>query len=168
VSANTGRPAPPSNDPGWKLVEARMRNFGHESHALIEVLHTIQEVFGYLNEDALTYVASALKIPRSKVYGVATFYHLFSLQPPAQHSCIVCTGTACHIKGADRILNAIHNSMALEPGDTTDDGAVSLQTARCVGFCSPAPIVLYDGEAVPDQNPRTVLEHIERWSKHVT
>jgi bidirectional [NiFe] hydrogenase diaphorase subunit len=88
-------PAPPSDDRRWRLVDATMRRHGRQSHALIESLHTVQESFGYLDLEALRYVAASLRVPLSRVYGVATFYHLFNLKPQGQHTCVVCLGTAC-------------------------------------------------------------------------
>lgn len=97
----------PSEDKRWRLVNATMRRNGNASDALIETLHTVQEAFGYLDEISLRYVASSLKVPLSRVYGVATFYNFFTLKPQGQHSCVVCLGTACYIKGAPQILEAI-------------------------------------------------------------
>jgi hypothetical protein len=101
ISMNyTEQPSLPSADKRWKIVDATARRYGREPHALIETLHTVQESFGYLDETALRYVAGSLKLPLSRVYGVATFYHFFTLKPKGKHTCVVCTGTACYIKGA--------------------------------------------------------------------
>ena len=93
-------PQLPSDDKRWKIVEATARRHGREPHALIETLHTVQECFGYLDETALRFVAGLLRVPLSRVYGAATFYHFFTLKPKGKHTCVVCTGTACYIKGA--------------------------------------------------------------------
>jgi bidirectional [NiFe] hydrogenase diaphorase subunit len=144
-----------------------MLKYGYEAQGLIETLHTVQESFGYLNEAALRYVSNSLNMRPSVVYGVATFYHFFSLVPPAAHTCVVCTGTACHIKGSQRILDDIDQSLSLQPGQTTPDGCASLQVARCVGFCSPAPVALFDQAAMGAVCSETVIEHIRSWSSHV-
>src|SRR5579862_5792691 len=102
-----GTPALPSDDKRWKMVEAAARRYGREPHALIEVLHTVQEAFGYLDTPALRFVAATLRVPLSRVYGAATFYHFFTLKPKGRHTCVVCTGTACYIKGAGTLLAAI-------------------------------------------------------------
>src|SRR4051812_3046888 len=125
--------APPANDERWLLISAMMRRYGYAADALIEVLHTVQSAYGYLDENILRLVAANLKVPLSRVYGVASFYHFFTLEPPGDHSCVVCTGTACHIKGAPSILAAVEQNLGLETGTTTDDKTVSLLTARCVG-----------------------------------
>ena len=113
------RPDLPSSDRRWKLVNATMRRNGYAEHALIEALHSVQDAFGYLDETAMTFVAESLDLPLSKVYGVATFYHLFMLKPQGRHTCVVCTGTACYIKGSAEILRAIKKAYDLRDGETT-------------------------------------------------
>ena len=92
MSLQIAKPAPPNDDKRWKMVEVTMRRSGYASHALIETLHRVQGLFGYLDEPAMTFVAESLGVPLSKVYGVATFYHLFSLKPQGRHTCVICTG----------------------------------------------------------------------------
>ena len=138
--------APPSDDKRWKIVETRMRRLGNRPDALIEALHAAQEAFGYLDDDALRYVRDNLAVPPSTVFGVATFYHYFTLKPQGAHTCVVCTGTACYINGATDVLAAIRRSLGIKPRETTPDGNVSLLTARCLGACSLAPAAIVDGE----------------------
>jgi bidirectional [NiFe] hydrogenase diaphorase subunit len=140
------RPDLPSDDKRWKLVNATMRRNGYAEHALIESLHSVQDAFGFLDEEAMTFVADSLDLPLSKVYGVATFYHLFMLKPQGRHSCVVCTGTACYINGARDIIEAFGERLGVKPKGTTEDGKISLLTARCIGACSLAPAVIVDGE----------------------
>jgi bidirectional [NiFe] hydrogenase diaphorase subunit len=139
------RPAP-SDDKRWRQVEVRMRRLGYRPDGLIEVLHTTQEVFGYLDDEALVYVGDCLGVPPSKVYGVATFYSHFTLKPQGEHTCVVCTGTACYINGATALLTEISRTLGVEAGETTADGKVSVLKARCLGACSLAPAVVIDGE----------------------
>jgi len=155
-----------AEDRRWRLVNRTMRLHGHEPHALIETLHTVQEHFGFLDTDALKYVASALKVPLSRVYGVATFYHYFTLKPPGEHTCVVCKGTACYIGGASSILNGIEQDVGIAPGDTTADDKVSLLTARCLGSCGLAPAVVFDGEVCGRMTTEAVLDRIRRWTHH--
>lgn len=138
----------PSDDKRWKLVNATMRRNGYRADALIETLHTVQESFGYLDDDALMFVSNALRVSPSQVYGVATFYHFFNLKPQGEHVCSVCTGTACYIKGSGKILDAIKADYEIAPGETTPDGKLSLLTVRCVGACGLAPAVVLDGETL--------------------
>jgi bidirectional [NiFe] hydrogenase diaphorase subunit len=139
------RPPLPSADPRWKLIAATMRRHGHEADALIETLHSVQESFGYLDDDSLRWVAMNLRVPFSRVYGVSTFYHHFTMRPPGKHTCVVCLGTACYIRGAQAILDGVGEHLAIKPGETTPDGQVSLLTARCLGSCGLAPAVVFDG-----------------------
>jgi bidirectional [NiFe] hydrogenase diaphorase subunit len=156
-------PAPPSNDKRWKLVDATIKRHGRAGHSLIECLHTMQECFGYLDEQGLKYVASSLNLPLSKVYGVATFYHIFTLKPQGEHTCVVCMGTACYIKGAPQILDAIEQIAKIKPGETTLDRKLSVISARCFGSCGLAPAVVFDGEVAAKVTPAVATEKIRRW-----
>lgn len=133
-----------ADDPRMKLVERAMKRLQYQPDALIEVLHTAQESFGYLSEELLQYVARQLKLPESQVFGVATFYHFFTLRPKGEHSCIVCTGTACYVKGSGEIVAALEQEYGIHAGQTTPDGKLSLGTARCLGNCTLAPLVTLD------------------------
>jgi bidirectional [NiFe] hydrogenase diaphorase subunit len=156
------KPALPSADKRWKLVEATVRRHGAAGHSLIECLHTAQESFGYLDETALRYVAAALHLPLSKVYGVATFYQFFTLKPQGEHNCVVCLGTACYIKGAPALLEAVGEKYGVKPGQTTPDNKLSLLTARCVGSCGIAPAVVFDGNVVGKMDRSETLKRIEQ------
>jgi len=136
---------PPSDDKRWRIVQATMQRNGFERDGLIETLHTVQESFGFLDDDSLRYVAASLNAPLSQVYGVSTFYHLFSLKPAGQHTCVVCLGTACYIKGMPALLKQIERRYGIKAGETTPDGQFSLLTARCLGACGLAPVAVFDG-----------------------
>lgn len=158
-----GKAEPPSDDKRWRIVQATMQRNGYERDGLIETLHTVQESFGYLDEDSLRYVASALRAPLSQVYGVSTFYHLFSLKPAGTHTCVVCLGTACYIKGMTTLLNEIKKRHGVNPGETTPDGQISLLTARCLGSCGLAPVAVFDGEIVGKLVQADALDRLESW-----
>ncbi len=157
------RPPLPSDDRRWRVVQATMRRHGYQPDALIETLHTVQESFGYLDEEALRYVSAALHLPLSRVYGVATFYHFFTLKPQGEHTCVVCMGTACYIKGSTTIMSAVETSYRVRDGETTGDGKLSLLTARCLGACGLAPAVVFDGKVEGKLDRSDVLNHIRRW-----
>ena len=124
--ANPKQINPPDEDKRWRFVQAAMRRNGFRRSALIETLHTVQEAFGFLDEESLQYVASSLRVPLSQVYGVSTFYHLFSLKPAGKHSCVVCTVTACYIKGGPKLLEQIEQNYGIKPGETTEGELISL------------------------------------------
>ena len=159
----TTAPPLPSEDKRWKIVNGTMRKNGYARHALIETLHTVQSSFGYLDDDAIRFVALSLRVPLCRAYGVATFYHYFTLKPPGKHTVTVCAGTACYIKGADKLLAAAEKRLGIAPGQTTADGQTSLTMARCVGACSRSPVALYDGEVVGEMTRGQMLERLERW-----
>src|SRR3954470_17499873 len=163
VPAFTAPPLP-SDDKRWKIVNGTMRKNGFARHALIETLHTVQSSFGYLDDEAIKFVAQSLRVPLSQAYGVVTFYHYFSLKPPGKHTVTVCAGTACYIKGADKLIAAAEKKLGVAQGQTTKDGNVSLMVARCVGACSRAPVVLSDGEVQGEMNCEQMLEQLERWT----
>lgn len=152
-----------SGDKRFKILEVHMKKFQFRQDSLIEVLHKAQELFGYLEDDLLLFVAHKLKLPPSRVYGVATFYHFFTLKPQGEHTCVVCLGTACYVKGADKVVAALQENLQIKSGETTPNGKVSLLTARCIGACGIAPAVTYDGKVAPKQTPETALAKINEW-----
>jgi bidirectional [NiFe] hydrogenase diaphorase subunit len=158
------KPVPPdTQDKRWRIVDATMRRLGHQSRSLIETLHTVQEAFGYLDEGSLRYVATSLHVPMSRAYGVATFYHFFTLKPAGKHTCVICTGTACYIKGAPQLISAMAKEYGIVPGETTPDGEISLLTARCLGSCGLAPAVVYDNAVAGKVSPQNLHEHVGKW-----
>lgn len=164
MSLRTMKVETPSDDKRWRIVQATMRRNGHSRDALIETLHTVQESFGFLDLDSLRFVAESLRVPLSQVYGVSTFYHLFSLKPAGKHTCVMCTGTACYIKGASNMLTDIEQNYAVHPGETSADGNLSLLTARCLGSCGLAPVAVFDGEVVGKLTATEATERLQRWS----
>jgi bidirectional [NiFe] hydrogenase diaphorase subunit len=155
------KPPLPSQDKRWKIIDAKMRKLGYQSHALIETLHAVQESFGFLEEDALRWVGKSLHVPPSKVYGVATFYNFFTLKPGGEHTCVVCLGTACYVKGSAHILEAIQDFAKIKPGETTQDKQLSLLTVRCIGACGIAPAVVYDGNVSGRLTPDQAIEKLK-------
>ncbi len=127
-------------------VPAILERHDHQEHALIAVLQEIQRTRNWLPPDDLEAVASGLRVPPSRVFGIATFYKAFSLVPRGRHVFQVCVGTACHVRGAQHILDRIAREMRIDPGGTTPDARFTLERVRCLGCCSIAP-VLRVGEA---------------------
>jgi bidirectional [NiFe] hydrogenase diaphorase subunit len=156
-------PSPPAPDKRLKILDVAMKRHQFQPDALIEVLHKAQELFGFLDTGVLRYVARGLKLPPSRVYGVATFYHLFSLRPQGEHSCVVCMGTACFVKGAGRLLDVVEKRAGVKAGETTRDRKLSVLTARCIGACGIAPAVVYDGATAGQQTPEDVARQLKGW-----
>jgi bidirectional [NiFe] hydrogenase diaphorase subunit len=166
MTPTLAKPPSPSPDKRWKIVDATMRRVGQHSRGLIETLHTVQEAFGYLDETALRYVAVSLRVPLSRAYGVATFYHFFTLKPAGEHTCVICLGTACYIKGAPQLVDAVRRQLDIAPGETTTDGKVSVLSARCLGSCGLAPAVVYDNEVAGKVTPEQLRQQMAKWDAH--
>lgn len=113
---------------------------------LIMVLHKVQEHYGYIPHDVAVEVSKLLETPLAKIYGVATFYHLFSLKKPGKHKIAVCMGTACYLKGAQDLLDEIDNVIGCKSGEVTVDGKFSVDAVRCIGCCGLAPVMTIDGK----------------------
>jgi bidirectional [NiFe] hydrogenase diaphorase subunit len=151
----------PSGDDRFAVIDKHLKRGRYAQDQLIETLHIAQDVFGYLDDGILIYVARALRLPPSMVYGVATFYQLFTFDPPGDHTCTVCTGTACFVKGANDIVAAVAAAYEVPAGETTEDGILTLKTARCLGSCGLAPVVLLDGEVKGREGVEQVLLGLE-------
>jgi bidirectional [NiFe] hydrogenase diaphorase subunit len=159
-----GPPPHPSGDKRFKLLDVAIKRHQYRQDALIELLHAAQELFGYLEDDVLVYVGRSLRVPLSRVYGVATFYNFFSLKPHGEHTCVVCLGTACYVKGAGTLLAAIETQKGVRAGETTADGKLSLVTARCLGACGIAPAVVFDGEVAGKVTTEAALARLTGWT----
>ena len=125
-----------------KILDSYQRHQG----MLVSILQDVQAEFNYLPGDALVRVGEGLDVPLSQVYSVATFFKAFSLQPRGRHQVHVCLGTACHVRGATRILGRIEDELGIKAGETTKDMAYTLESVNCVGACALGPIVVVDGE----------------------
>lgn len=163
MATYTANPPLPSEDKRWRIINGTMRRHGYSRNALIETLHTVQQSFGYLDEESLKFVAKSLRVPLSQAYGVATFYHFFSLKPPGEHTCLICTGTACYIKGAAQLVASAEKFLGVKSGETTTDGKVSLLTARCLGSCSLAPVAVLDGELGANASGDQLQKQLNAW-----
>jgi NADH-quinone oxidoreductase subunit E/NADP-reducing hydrogenase subunit HndA len=137
--------------------------FGNEPGELINVLHELQREFGYIPAEVQDVVAHNLRLPVAKVYGVVTFYSFFSMIPKGEHPISVCTGTACHVRGAESILDEFRKALQVEIGETTPDGKFSINCLRCVGACGLAPVVVVKekvyGRVSPDGVKAIIAEY---------
>ena len=128
------------------VIDGILDQHERDSSAIIAVLQDMQEEVNYLPEGALRYVAEQLDIPASKVYSLATFYRAFSLEPRGRHQIYACTGTACHVRGAVRIIDALEREIGIQAGETDENLEFTLETVNCVGACALGPVVVVDGE----------------------
>ena len=136
-------------------------NKNRSNETLLSVLQDIQAKYGYLPEEKLIETAETLDMPLIDVYGVATFYRSFSLKPRGRHLVKVCLGTACHVRGATRIVEEIGRKLAVRPGETSENGEFSLETVMCLGCCAIGPVVVIDGKYYGQVAP-TKVESILR------
>lgn len=132
---------------------------------LIAVLHKVQEFYGYLSRETMDAVAQAMQIPTAYVSGVATFYHFFRFKPKGKYAISVCMGTACFVKGAEKLLDAFKNDLGIEMGETTKDGLFSLEQTRCVGVCGLAPVVTINEKVYSSVTPKMVTEILHSLSQ---
>ena len=143
-----------------KLFERAMSRQGYVPDALIEVLHTAQGLFGFLSMDRLREVARKLRLPPSRVLGVATFYNFFSLQPKAEHTALVCTGTACYVAGSKGLLDTARRR-CLRPAARGETRKLGVQQVRCIGSCGLAPLVVLDGRILPKLSVETLERQLD-------
>ena len=130
---------------------------------LMPILHKAQEIYGYLPAEVQTLIAEELNIPLSEVYGVATFYTQFSLQPKGKHRIRVCLGTACYVKGSDKILAAVERELRISCGECTPDGRFSIDSCRCVGACGLAPVMIVDDDVYGRLTEKDVPEILAKY-----
>ncbi|MBP9510038.1 MAG: NAD(P)H-dependent oxidoreductase subunit E [Fusobacteriaceae bacterium] len=136
-------------------LENFINGISDKNGCLITVLHQAQEIFGYLPHEVQEFVAEKLNLPIAKVYGVVSFYHFFKMEPQGKYPISVCMGTACYVRGAEKVLDEIKRELGIGVGETTADGLFSIDALRCVGACGLAPVVLvgkdvYGKETVKD------------------
>ena len=137
----------------------------HPESQLIRVLHRVQGHYGHLGREQMDAVAQLLQVPASKVTGVATFYHFFRLEPRGKYMISVCLGTACYVKGAERVADRLQEELGIHFGETTKDGLFSLNATRCVGTCGLAPVVVVEDKVYGDMTPDQVPALLEKYTK---
>ncbi len=160
-----GKGKPAEADSPYIPVDRALKRCQYSQDALIEVLHAAQETFGFLSDDTMAYIARELKLPPSWVYGVATFYHFFNLKPQGEHTCTICMGTACFVKRAGDIVETLEKEFNVKAGETTSDGKLSLNIARCLGNCGLAPMIILDGKVHARQTPESMLKNCKELVK---
>ena len=147
----------------FQEIRAACEFYDHSEEALIQILHRAQEVFGYLRDDVVRFVAAELRLPLSRVYGVVTFYSFFSTVPLGRHTIMVCMGTACYVRGADKLVQQFEEQLGILVGDTTRDGLFSLRTARCIGACGMAPVVVIGEDVHSKVQPGQVAKILKAY-----
>ena len=170
----------PANTDNWAEVKAACsqvlpesiidyiescRDLPHSESQLIAILHKVQAHFGYLGKEHMHAVAQLAGIPHAKVTGVATFYHYFRLTPRGKHIINVCLGTACYVKGADKLSQRLMNELGIQFGETTKDKLFSLESTRCLGTCGLAPVIMVDEAVYGPVTPQEASVILEKYVK---
>ncbi len=151
--------------PSVSVVDWRRQiagQFASRPEYLIPILQSIQEDAGFLPPESMVATARHLRIPESKVYGVASFYAQFNFEPQGEHRVTICRGTACHVKGSGRIESEISDQLGVPPGGTTGDMLFTLEAVACVGACALAPVVVINGEVFGDQSVDSVKQAVDK------
>ena len=152
---------------GTKNQESRLRavieEYKDEQGPLMPILHEAQEIYGYLPEEVLAIISNELDIPLAEIFGVATFYSRFTLNPKGEYQVSVCLGTACYVKGSAQVLEAVEKELGIKAGGLTKDGKFSLDATRCVGACGLAPIMLVNDDVYGQMTPERVPEVLAKY-----
>ncbi len=144
-------------------VDSILDNYQHNGGLLVSILQDVQAEYNYLPEEALIQISQGLDAPLSQIYSVATFFKAFSLKPRGRHLINVCLGTACHVRGAVRVLEGMERELGVKSGETTEDSNYTLETVNCVGACALGPIVIVDGEHLGQMNTSKVKPLLESY-----
>ncbi len=146
-------------------VKKQIKKYDNEKKALISILQDIQEEYNYLPPEALKIVSKSLDIPLIDIFGVATFYRAFTLEPRGKHLITVCLGTACHVRGGPKILEEFERKLNIEAGETSKDGQFSLETVACLGCCAIGPVVVVDSDYYAQTTIRKVSSILKKHIK---
>lgn len=155
---------PDINEEMWSQIDTIIHRNKRVHGAVITVLRECQTVVGYLPVELLDYIGQGLNLPSSSVYGVASFYSLFSMVPKGRHTIKLCLGTACYVKGIKEAMSRIENEYQIEEGGTTEDRRFSLEAVRCLGACGLAPVMVVDQDTHGDVSSSKVLEILDKYS----
>jgi NADH:ubiquinone oxidoreductase subunit E len=149
-------------------IESILKGRRSQPHQLIEVLHDVQERYGYIPEEDMRIISRELGVPEIEVYGVACFYKAFTLTPRGRNTITICTGTACHVRGARLLSKQVHGQLGISPGDTTEDGQFTLEQVNCLGSCALGPVAVLNGTYYDHMTPSKLRSLIHAASDRET
>jgi len=155
------------DDKAQKLQECMdaYKDSDHPESHLIAILHKAQKLYGYLDREIMDVISAEMNIPTAHIWGVATFYHYFNLNPIGKHVISVCLGTACYVKGINKILDVIKSELKIEVGETTEDKMFTLHGARCLGACGLAPVIMIDDKIYGKLTKQKVVDILKDYRK---
>jgi NADH:ubiquinone oxidoreductase subunit E len=153
----------PAQKAKFDELDAFIKEKGNDEHQLIAILHKAQDLFGYLPEEVQRFIAKRIHCPVSKVFGVVTFYSFFTMKKQGKYVINVCLGTACFVRGSEKILNEFIDKLGVKPGETTEDGIYTLGTVRCLGSCGLAPVIEVNGKVYGNSTVETVGQILDEY-----
>jgi NADH:ubiquinone oxidoreductase subunit E len=155
-------------DIDWERIDTIIDRYGGNREALLMIMQDITELYNYVPPEVLPVLAERLGVRESLIYGVATFYKTISLEPRGKHVVHVCTGTACHVRGADRIMDALKERLQIEEGESTSDLLFTLEAVRCVGCCASGPVMTVNQETHGGLDRSRVLKIIDSYTRNTS
>ena len=148
-----------------EILKRILKTYRENEGNIITILQDLEDTFGYIPEEAVNWISKKLEIPASRFFGVATFYAQFRFTRPGEHLVKVCCGTACHVRGGERILNAVERELGITPGETTEDYKFSLERVACMGCCALAPVIVVDKTVYSKLKLTKVREALQRYGE---
>lgn len=149
----------------FSRIDPVLEKYAHVKGSLISILQKAQEIYGYLPEEVICYIAEKTHVKPAKIYGVATFYTQFRLKPIGKNLIMLCQGTACHVNGSEKIEKAICEHLGIEDGETTEDGLFTLNNVACLGCCSLSPVMMINGETYAKLTPKKATNILDALRK---
>ena len=146
-----------------KKLDGIIKSHEQKKGSLIGLLQDITEAFGYLPVKVLEEISEKLRVPLSHLYSLATFYASFRLEPMGKHHCSICVGTACHVRGATRVVEAVERELGIKAGETTPDGNFTMETVNCLGACALGPLVVIDGDYHGNMDGRKIIKLLKKY-----
>jgi len=153
----------PEKKAKYEALETFIKEKNNNPHELIAILHKAQSIFGYLPEEVQRFIAKRIGIPVSKVFGVVSFYSFFTMKKQGKYVINVCLGTACFVRGSQKILDEFIDKLKIQPGETTEDGLYTLSTVRCIGACGLAPVIEVNGKVYGNSTVQSVQQILEEY-----
>ena len=152
----------------WEKIDAIIENYKANPETLLMIMQDISDMYNYVPPEVIPILMERLRVQESLIYSVATFYKTISLEPRGKYIVNVCTGTACHVRGADKIMDALKEKLKIKEGQTTDDNLFTLEAVRCVGCCASGPVITVNQETHGGLDRSSAVEIIEGYRKVVS
>lgn len=154
-----------ANEKQFILLKEYIDSISENQGNLMQALHKAQEIFGYLPIEVQKFISYEMDVPLAEVYGVATFYTQFSIEPKGKHKIGVCLGTACYVKGSQQVLDKLSKELNVKVGQTTADNMFTLEATRCLGCCGLAPVMMIDGDVYGKLEPKKIPEILSKYKE---